>query len=1212
MFLSSVSKFFTSGKPFGQITKEQTSFIKGIAILAIVFHNYFHWVGPSTGENEMDFSISRIVSFGRLFIDNPLEIINLIFSYFGHFGVQIFIFASGYGLVKASQNKTIPLTSFLGRRMSKLYPTFLLSIFVYFILIFYTSSSFPGEGWIRDVCYKILMVSNIVPDQLFSVNGPWWFYSLIFQFYLVFPLLKQLYEKFKGKIFIIISIIAYLLMLFCNYFFFKHGGVNLMGTFIGHLPEFLLGMYLALRHDITIKRWFYICALLVFALGNVYSWAWVFSFIAISILGIGIIRQWTANINSSKSSTNFIVHIGNISMYLFAIHGFIRKPFVDMAKNLDNFSTTILLGIAFFLLSLILAYGIKELEFSIKKVYNFNIFQLIKNKLLYIFKKKKNISLRADFGRHFIIFFVFSIILRIVEFITGCYTGTVGDVTFKSFLTHFWTYDFVAYIKIGTAFFTVFSIIYIFSKTTANIVAKITVFIYCILSIFLIIYFQYAKTPLDHSIFNYNFSDAAFIVSSTMFPQIYDILLFVFGILTLCLFYYYFRFRNINMLVNVILGTGLLFWIFQVRVLLKLNTYKHEQIYFCNVNKTNLFIDNCFNYLVNNKNYVSKASINQSINRYQNQFPEKQFMGQSSPLWNNTNFGNVLGPYFQSTTKQPNIVFLIVESLSGRTAGYEAEYKGFTPFIDSLSHNGLYWPNTLSITERTFGVLPSVLGSLPFGINGFTSTLAPMPRHISLLSELKNKGYYTAFHYGGNPSFDNMINFLIQNNVDFYLSNSDISKDPNKDTSFITTSEYSKWGYLDKTMFEKAIEKIKQYENKNPRLDAFLTLSTHNPFDIPDKDNYLKKVDSIFQTNKTKGTKAIKDYLSTLIYADEQIKNFFSMYRQLPEYENTIFIITGDHSSECLPYKSILSKYHVPLIIFSPLLKSTASFKAVNTHFDILPSLRSLLKNNFNIQLTDENAFMGDGLDTSASFVNKHSLAFMRNNRNVLEYLSKDLFYFDSTLYKLKDNLYLEQINNVSQSDIDNIKQELDDYIAINQYAWKNDKIIPYNITDTAFSGRIVHSNLCNFEDIAESAKYKNRISYKEKFSGVNSIHIERDNEFSFVTDAIKINNQSDMIIVNVSAKVFLIDDTKTDFPFLVCTIKNNDEKEHFIYSQERLFNLENEILPIGKWIDYNYTRNFYIDDKNNSDLLELNIYFWNSRQSEMYYDDINVSVFVK
>lgn len=81
-----------------KFTRDDTNVIKGVAILSIILHNLLHWISPSPGENEFDFYRDRVNNFIDGIINCPLESINLIISYFGHYGVQLFVFVSGMGL----------------------------------------------------------------------------------------------------------------------------------------------------------------------------------------------------------------------------------------------------------------------------------------------------------------------------------------------------------------------------------------------------------------------------------------------------------------------------------------------------------------------------------------------------------------------------------------------------------------------------------------------------------------------------------------------------------------------------------------------------------------------------------------------------------------------------------------------------------------------------------------------------------------------------------------------------------------------------------------------------------------------------------------------------------------------------------------------------------------------------------------------------------
>eukprot|EP01137_Pigoraptor_chileana_P022958 Opistho-2@7189 len=88
---------------------------------------------------------------------------------------------------------------------------------------------------------------------------------------------------------------------------------------------------------------------------------------------------------------------------------------------------------------------------------------------------------------------------------------------------------------------------------------------------------------------------------------------------------------------------------------------------------------------------------------------------------------DVLSPYFTQSQTPPNIVILLVEGL-GRAFTNKGAYLGnFTPFIDSLSRQSLYWENMLSEGGRTFAVLPSLLSSMTFAKNGFTELGEAIP-----------------------------------------------------------------------------------------------------------------------------------------------------------------------------------------------------------------------------------------------------------------------------------------------------------------------------------------------------------------------------------------------------------------------------------------------------------------------------------------------------
>ena len=82
------------------LTKAECSAMRGIAILAIMLHNFCHFNGKIVQENEyqfIDFNNDRLWQV----LSNPTELLPVhLLSYFGHYGVPVFLFLSGFGLVR--------------------------------------------------------------------------------------------------------------------------------------------------------------------------------------------------------------------------------------------------------------------------------------------------------------------------------------------------------------------------------------------------------------------------------------------------------------------------------------------------------------------------------------------------------------------------------------------------------------------------------------------------------------------------------------------------------------------------------------------------------------------------------------------------------------------------------------------------------------------------------------------------------------------------------------------------------------------------------------------------------------------------------------------------------------------------------------------------------------------------------------------------------
>lgn len=412
----------------------------------------------------------------------------------------------------------------------------------------------------------------------------------------------------------------------------------------------------------------------------------------------------------------------------------------------------------------------------------------------------------------------------------------------------------------------------------------------------------------------------------------------------------------------------------------------------------------------------------------------------SYPLMRKRTTDDVLGPFFNDFDTAPNIVFLLVESMGGEFIGIHGQWTGFAPYLDSLAQQSLYWENGISLSGRTFGFIPSLLGSLPFGEHGFMALGPDYPRHQSFIHLLKKRGYHTSFYSGYDTYFDGLSFFLDYQGTDFVL-------DKQKLKTYISGSGQNQnyWGFDDKTMLKTAISLL-DTAMTFPRLEIYHTLQSHSPFTVPDPPTYNKAFEhrlnalNIPQEKKNR-YRRYRSELTTLLFSDQAIERFMRSYRQYERYKNTIFVITGDHWLIPVPQTTVISRYHVPILIYSPKLKEPVHFKSVNTHANIVPSLAALLDQRTNLSMPDSVHWLEGQMDTSRQFRNIHSIPLMRNKNRIGDYLDGQHYLYEDELYELEKGLSLTTKTNARIKN--RLSQKLSYFKSVNKYVIKNDRLYP-------------------------------------------------------------------------------------------------------------------------------------------------------------------------
>lgn len=261
---------------------------------------------------------------------------------------------------------------------------------------------------------------------------------------------------------------------------------------------------------------------------------------------------------------------------------------------------------------------------------------------------------------------------------------------------------------------------------------------------------------------------------------------------------------------------------------------------------------------------------------------------------------------------QPNIVIIVIESMSTHKSSLMFNELDSTPFLRDLSERSLYFPNYYANARTTARAMFSIItGITDVGESFKTSSRDPNAVDQKLVWD-DFSGYEKLYMIGGNANWAN-IRGIITNNVDgVKVYEEGFWKSPRLDV----------WGISDLDLLQEANELLSQ--QKTPFISLIQLSTLHSPFSVPPgiadfdytmpDDEYLKRYGFV---NKP-------EYLA-MKFCDYAIKKYFEIAQKSNYYENTIFILTGDHGmgepspSAGTNYQNIrLHEFQVPLIIHSP------------------------------------------------------------------------------------------------------------------------------------------------------------------------------------------------------------------------------------------------------------------------------------------------------
>ena len=358
---------------------------------------------------------------------------------------------------------------------------------------------------------------------------------------------------------------------------------------------------------------------------------------------------------------------------------------------------------------------------------------------------------------------------------------------------------------------------------------------------------------------------------------------------------------------------------------------------------------------------------------------------------------------FDTNSIKPNIVVIIMESMSAAKMKQHGNKYNLTPFLDSLVYNSIYFKNTYTSGKHTYNGVFSTLYSFPalFRQHPMKNIL----KYDGLSTTLLKNDYSTTYFTTHDSQFDNIEGFLRANDFQNIISQ----------TNYPILEVKTTLGVPDDYMFRYSIPILNQLsETKTPFFVTFMTASDHGPYFIP--DYFEPKSDNI------------KHQITE--YADWSLSQFISLSSKQKWFDNTIFVFVADHGEALYPnYDIALNYFHAPLMFYAPnIIKHNSINKNMASQIDLYPTLMGMLKipyinNTLGIDLLNEKrkyAIIND--DDKIGIIDTSYFCILKNNK--------------TKLYQFKDN----DKTDYSEQNIELVK-EMTEYAKSNLQVYQSMKL---------------------------------------------------------------------------------------------------------------------------------------------------------------------------
>ncbi|MBL7137604.1 MAG: sulfatase-like hydrolase/transferase [Bacteroidales bacterium] len=340
------------------------------------------------------------------------------------------------------------------------------------------------------------------------------------------------------------------------------------------------------------------------------------------------------------------------------------------------------------------------------------------------------------------------------------------------------------------------------------------------------------------------------------------------------------------------------------------------------------------------------------------------------------------------TTNRPNVVLLILESWSADLIEDLGGKSGITPEVRKLQEGGILFTEIYASGSRSEQGMASIFGGLPaHPISCITVQPDKYQKVPSLSRNLSEKGYTTAFYFGGQLIYGNIKGYIYYNGFQKIMEIYD----------FPDELPLGKLGIHDEFTLGYMADDLDR--TRQPFFVALFTLSTHSPWDQP------------FEKPLTWGDNE-REYINAAFYTDHCLGEFFQQAARKPWFDSTLFIIVADHShNSYYNWHPHSREYHkIPMLFYGNVIREEfrgTTWSSIGNQHDIPATLLAQLDlpaNQFHWSKNLFNPYVAD----FAYFSNEDGAGWIRPDGYFSFDLNIPYFYFYEPSPQRQDTMIQE------------------------------------------------------------------------------------------------------------------------------------------------------------------------------------------------------------